>query len=106
MPLYEYECEVCDRTFQQFAKMEDRHSILCEKCGKLAKKLISVSQLSIFKPMVLHDLTNHSVSIDSKAELNRVSMEHGVSLEHYNDKPKTKKEMFYGGTDFSGSKTI
>jgi putative FmdB family regulatory protein len=42
MPIYEYECEVCQQTTEQFRSMADRYSdASCDACGGLAKRVLS-----------------------------------------------------------------
>ena len=47
MPIYQYECETCGHQFEKHTKkINDKHKS-CTKCGKRAKKLISVSSFVI-----------------------------------------------------------
>ena len=42
MPLYEYQCEACGRTFEKIQKFSDTPLEVCELCGKgPVRKLIS-----------------------------------------------------------------
>ena len=41
MPIYEFECSR-HGGFTEFASVEGRHSVRCPKCGRLAKKVMSI----------------------------------------------------------------
>ena len=42
MPTYEYECQ-CGYNFSDFHSMPGKPWLLCPKCGKVAKKIISAT---------------------------------------------------------------
>src|SRR4026208_2297330 len=41
MPLYEYQCEICDHRFEQIRKFSDPPLEICPKCGGVIRKLVS-----------------------------------------------------------------
>jgi putative FmdB family regulatory protein len=41
MPIYEYQCQQCDRRFETMQKMSDAPLTTCEVCGGPLKKLVS-----------------------------------------------------------------
>ena len=43
MPVYEYECEACDRVFEVQQRISDDPLTECPQCGGKVKKLISMS---------------------------------------------------------------
>lgn len=43
MPIYEYECEKCQKHFEYLQKMSDAPKTKCEACGGALTKLISPS---------------------------------------------------------------
>ena len=45
MPLYEYFCKNCNERFDDFRTVDKRHSAKCEKCNKMAKKVLSVVRI-------------------------------------------------------------
>jgi len=45
MPLYEYKCQKCGKTFEIIQKLSDKPAKKCINCGGLVKKLISPSAL-------------------------------------------------------------
>lgn len=42
MPMYEYFCKDCDKTFEELAKFEDQ--IECPVCQKISDKLVSATK--------------------------------------------------------------
>lgn len=49
MPLYNYQCNKCNDTFETIQAFSDKPLITCKKCGGNLKKLISKSVGIIFK---------------------------------------------------------
>ena len=50
MPTYEYKCNACLHTFEQFQSMKDKTLRTCPKCGKKAlERLIGLGAAVIFK---------------------------------------------------------
>ena len=43
MPVYEYYCEKCDKTYEFFQRITDDPKTVCEVCGGVLKKQISLS---------------------------------------------------------------
>ena len=44
MPIYEYECETCDNTFEKLVFLGDEESFDCPKCGgKKVRRLMSAT---------------------------------------------------------------
>jgi putative FmdB family regulatory protein len=41
MPLYEYQCEVCEHRFEVIQKFSDPPVETCQKCGGAVRKLLS-----------------------------------------------------------------
>lgn len=42
MPTYEYECPKCGEEFERRLSIEDETPQICDKCGEVAKKIISM----------------------------------------------------------------
>ena len=50
MPTYEYECESCQHSFEEFQSMSDKALRKCPQCGKLKlRRLIGAGAGIIFK---------------------------------------------------------
>lgn len=43
MPRYDFECRDCGHTFEGVSRMDDRHSVVCPKCGGATDILMSTS---------------------------------------------------------------
>ena len=43
MPIYEYQCDHCDKVFEIFHKIDEECKVTCPKCLRPAKKLISAT---------------------------------------------------------------
>ena len=41
MPLYEFQCNLCDRAHEGYCSYEESKSALCPDCGTVMQKLIS-----------------------------------------------------------------
>jgi len=47
MPIYEYECQVCNKVHEIMQKFSDKPIKKCPDCGKPVKKLMSLSSFSL-----------------------------------------------------------
>ena len=47
MPIYEYYCKNCDKTFESFQKITDEPLADCPECGKKVKRLISSTSFAL-----------------------------------------------------------
>ena len=70
MPLHDYECGECGKTFEHFCKIEDlRKEVPCE-CGNLkAERRVAKSKLDDFKPFMCDRISWDPVYITSKKHL-------------------------------------
>ena len=41
MPIYEYRCDPCEKTFEKIRRMSDESPVPCPDCGDEAKKQLS-----------------------------------------------------------------
>lgn len=50
MPTYDYKCNACEHTFEQFQSMKDKPLKVCPKCGKKTlERLIGTGAAIVFK---------------------------------------------------------
>src|SRR5689334_6229943 len=50
MPTYDYQCDACNHTFEEFQSMMDKHLKKCPKCGKRRlRRLLGTGAAIIFK---------------------------------------------------------
>ncbi len=47
MPIYEYYCKSCDKTFESFQRITDEPLANCPDCKKKVKRLISSTSFSL-----------------------------------------------------------
>ncbi len=47
MPVYEYECQSCKKSFEKLQKFSDPQLDTCPECGGKIKKLISLSSFAL-----------------------------------------------------------
>lgn len=47
MPIYEYHCTACDKTFEVFQKISDPPLAECPDCGKQVRRLISQTSFAL-----------------------------------------------------------
>ena len=85
MPIYEYECSSCNKTFEVVQKINDKPLTKCNLCGKgKVKKLIS-SNSFILKGMCWAN-DNYAMTY---AEADRMDREEQVAAK--DEKERTKK---------------
>lgn len=73
MPTYDYECDTCGHSFEQFRTVDRRHDASCPCCGEPGRLVISFGkvQISQFKPFVEHNLDHDPVEIRTARQLDR-----------------------------------
>ena len=47
MPIYEYRCNACSKTFEKFQKINDNPVNKCKDCGGKVERLISATSFSL-----------------------------------------------------------
>lgn len=69
MPTYDYKCNACSHTFEQFQSMKDKALKKCPACGKNAlERLIGVGAAVIFKGSGFYQTDYRSESYKKSAE--------------------------------------
>lgn len=48
MPLYDYHCDNCGETFDEFRSVSQRKSCPCVVCGEKARKLLSTAHIDYY----------------------------------------------------------
>ena len=75
MPLYDYECLVCENQWEAFNTIANRHDEVCE-CGTVAKMNISATRT---KPQILGYFSeNLNAHITGPAQRHRIMREKGM----------------------------
>ena len=69
MPLYEYQCKVCDHRFEVIQKFSDKPVKKCPTCGKTVERLVSSSAIQ-FKGTgwYVTDYAKRGASSDGKSD--------------------------------------
>ncbi len=85
MPTYEYKCNACSHTFEQFQSMKDKTLRTCPKCGKKAlERLIGLGAAVIFKGSGFYQTDYRSDAYKKSADSDKKASEPASA-----DKPKT-----------------
>ena len=80
MPIYQVKCTKCDKQFEEFAHIENRHNIKC-KCDGDTKILIKSRKnigIQIWKPYWEENITQQPVLVESKQHLKKLCDENDV----------------------------
>lgn len=91
MPLYEYRCESCDRTFEVMQKFSDAPLTSCDVCGAPVERLLSAPALQ-FKGSGWY-ITDYARAGQSQAKSNGAPPEtNGKGESKADSKTETKTE--------------
>jgi putative FmdB family regulatory protein len=72
MPTYDYKCNACSHTFEQFQSMKDKPLRKCPKCGKSAlERLIGTGAAVIFKGSGFYQTDYRSEAYKKSAEADK-----------------------------------
>lgn len=92
MPIYEYQCKVCDNKFEKFMKIiQATYEIPCPECGGVCKKLISKIGRIDMNPGPLS-----GVDDTDELTLGKIVANKGMPAEHkrqYSEIRKRRKEV-------------
>ena len=69
MPTYEYECEACGHSFDEFQQISDKHLRKCPECGKRKlQRLIGAGAAVIFKGSGFYQTDYRSKEYNDRAK--------------------------------------
>lgn len=72
MPTYDYKCNACSHTFEQFQSMKDKPLKKCPACGKNAlERLIGIGAAVIFKGSGFYQTDYRSESYKKSADADK-----------------------------------
>jgi putative FmdB family regulatory protein len=101
MPTYEYHCDACEHTFDEFQSMSDKPLRKCPKCGKLKlRRAFGIGAAVLFKGSGFYQTDYRSESYKSAAkadepkpaaEKTETSKDSGTSAAKQHKAPKSKK---------------
>ena len=78
MPLYDYECIRCGNVQEEIMRSNEEENILCIKCGRETKRLISTPTYKDFVPYVDENLGPEPVRITCPGQKKRLLRERGL----------------------------
>jgi putative FmdB family regulatory protein len=83
MPIYEYQCRKCDKTWESYSSLT--HEIMnetCQECGGMGDRLYSVSHPKIFQPFTTTNILpeGQPVTVRGSGQLRQLEAEHGVKM--------------------------
>jgi len=90
VPTYDYKCNACSHTFEQFQSIKDKPLKVCPECGKKAlERLIGTGGAIIFKGGGFYQTDYRSESYKKAAEADKAPAGGDAKSE---SKPETKAE--------------
>jgi putative FmdB family regulatory protein len=91
MPTYDYVCDACEHSFEEFQSMSDKHLKKCPKCGKRKlRRLFGTGSALLFKGSGFYSTDYRSDNYKAAAQAEQESAKKAA------DKPSTN-----GTTDTS-----
>jgi len=78
MPLYDYQCSLCEHDFEAYNPISGRHFQHCESCGHRARLAVSAPRVVLFQPDWYEHITTKPLYIESPAQLRRECEKHGA----------------------------
>lgn len=92
MPTYEYLCEACEHTFEEFQLMTARPLRKCPECGKSKlKRLIGTGAAVIFKGSGFYETDYRSDDYKKSAKAEKEGKDSNAKSEDKKDKAKDAK---------------
>lgn len=77
MPTYQYKCKKCNKVFDGFATVKDRHKVKCE-CGGDVEIMIVTRSVHVWKPYMEENICHQPVCVESKKHLKELCKKHDV----------------------------
>lgn len=80
MPLYNYKCNACEKTFEELRSIEERAAATCPVCEAPATKQLSIDGTDYhpFPEGVFEHIATTPIYVNDKPHLKRLCREHGV----------------------------
>jgi len=70
MPLYDYKCLECGKTFDSFRKVEERMTVYCPECGFTnCEQLLTTFNSKVFHDYIEHNIGENPIHIKSSQHL-------------------------------------
>lgn len=83
MPLYEYQCRECNKTWESYSTLP--HTIMnetCQKCGGIGDRLYSLANVKVFPVFTTRNILpgGEPVTVTGSGQLRQLEAEHGVKM--------------------------
>ncbi len=93
MPTYDYVCDACDHTFEQFQGINEEHLTKCPKCKKKKlRRLIGAGAAIMFKGSGFYITDYRSDSYKQKAAADKPSESKSESKSETKSEPKKESK--------------
>ena len=83
MPMYEFQCLSCGKTFENFCCLNNLESFTikqkCPSCKGKVKRLIGGFKRDWFREFISEDFDGTPITVKSKQHLKQLCKEHGVT---------------------------
>ncbi|MBI3410501.1 MAG: zinc ribbon domain-containing protein [Planctomycetes bacterium] len=106
MPTYDYQCDACNHTFEEFQSMMDKPLKKCPKCKKSKlRRLIGTGAAIIFKGSGFYqtDYRSESYKSAAKAEETKPSSTDGEASKSKSDAKSADQSASAGAKDTSST---
>lgn len=106
MPTYDYQCDACNHTFEEFQSMMDKPLKKCPQCKKpKLRRLIGTGAAIIFKGSGFYqtDYRSESYKSAAKAEESKPSSADGEASKSKSDAKTSDKTPSAGAKDTSAA---
>ncbi len=92
MPTYDYKCQACDYTFEEFQSITAKPLKKCPQCGKMSvKRLIGTGAALIFKGSGFYETDYRSDSYQKAAKADKEQVSAAKKSEPKSDSKPAKK---------------
>ena len=83
MPIYEYRCRECGKTWESYSTLT--HVIMnetCQSCKGTGDRIYSLSNVKIFQPFTTRNILpdGEPVTVRGTGQLRQLETEHGVKM--------------------------
>jgi len=81
MPIYEYQCRECHKTWESYSSLPHENMVeVCKKCGGPGDRIYSLSNTKIFQVFTTTNILpdGEPVTIRGPGQLRQLEAEHGV----------------------------
>ena len=85
MPIYDFQCNVCGESSEQFLKIEERHKAVCPTCGGAVRQVLKPSKVILFREGYYDHIGPDPIYCKSMKELREACKEHECYSQYAED---------------------